>query len=84
MSLENTLISLAENKLNELKSYVASPDQDEEKMRTGVTTAFIELGQLTEFAHIVNSGLSNESINTLIEIESKKNALVRTFSWMYV
>ncbi|WP_299496427.1 hypothetical protein [uncultured Shewanella sp.] len=84
MSLESTLISLAENKLNELKSYVASPDQNEEQMKADVTTTFIELGQLTEFAHISDSGLTASSIDQLIEIESKKNALARTFSWMYV
>ena len=83
MELENLLISLAETKAQELKSYIVSPDADDQQMRLEVTTAFIQLGQLIEFAHIADSGLSPASVERLLELESNKNALCRTFNWLY-
>lgn len=83
MELEETLIAVAKQKLRELKSYVTSPDMDDEQMRLSMSDAFSRLSQLTEFALIADSGLSEQGRNQLIAIESETSALCRTFNWLY-
>lgn len=81
--LEETLLSLARQRLLEFRSYIAQPDPDEDQMRLDVTTAFIQVSQLTEIAKIVSSGLSDHAVAELNKIDEKKCKLSRTFGWLY-
>ena len=83
MKLEQTIIRAAKQQLVEFKSYVTTPADDEEQLRTDVTSAFCRVTQLTGLAHITDSGLSDNGIKELFEIEKETNSLSRTFGWLY-
>lgn len=83
VELEKTLISLATQRLEELRGYISRPDSDERAMRQDVLSTFISLSQLIEFSHVDNSGVSASGVAVLKSIESEMNKLCRTFTWLY-
>ena len=81
--LETTIVSLARQKLTELRSFIANPVSNEDMMRHDISHTFTSITQLAEIALFKNSGLSEEGVSQLLDIDKEKCAAVRTFKWMF-
>jgi hypothetical protein len=66
MKLEQTILDVANQRLLELESYAEENDISEDFF-----IRFSELTGLTELAHLADSGLSEDTITELINIEKK-------------
>lgn len=74
VKLEDTLISLATDKLAELKSYLADDEYD--LHRDNASFVFAQVSTLTEIANIQNGGLSTQGRGSLIKIGEESTRLL--------
>lgn len=96
MSLEFTVLTMAEHMLTELRYLVATPRNTEQDIKLandyGITTddlrsneianKMIELKTLTQISLFDDSGLSSIGIDTLKNIDDECNGLLRTNDWI--
>ncbi len=71
MKLEQTILDLARQRLTELESFAKDHDDFDE-----VVMAYGRVIGLAELAHLVDSGLSSESITELEQIEQKASQIL--------
>jgi hypothetical protein len=82
MKLEETIISVTEQHVRELRSWIANPEDLENHRKVEIPDAASRIWALTELAHLVDSGLSKDGIKRLQALESECNALLRTLGWV--
>lgn len=95
--LEHTILSLANTQLSGLRHLIATPrDTDEDRAMAArfeitaddlrnneIANKMIEIKTLTQLAMIDDSGLGDEGLKRLRDIERECDSLMRTHAWIF-
>jgi len=84
VKLEQTIIEVTEQHVRELRSWIANPDDLDDHRQVEIPDAASRVWALTHLASLSNSGLSDDGIKHLQELEKECNSLLRTLDWISI